>query len=192
MDGLEASRHLAKMLKPEERPVIIAVTAHSMKIHREECFAAGMDDYLSKPVRLDTLKKRLERWTGLTLRTGKSPGVASAASADDRSAMYNHLRKLLEQTDAGFLKEFIDLFVSSAEEILRDVTTAFEARDRNALERSAHSLLGASRNVGAAGLGELCREIEALAPAGNVEISHLTRLRERFARTRQALEEFAP
>ncbi len=192
MDGLDASRHLVKMLKPEERPVIIAVTAHSMKIHREECFAAGMDDYLSKPIRLDTLKRRLERWTGLTLRPGKSPGVVPASSADDRSTMYKHLGKLLEQTDAEFIKEFIELFISSAEEILRDVTTAFEAGDRNALERSAHSLLGASRNVGAAGLAERCREIEALAPAGNVEMSHLTGLQESFRHTRQALDGFTP
>lgn len=192
MDGLEASRHLVKMLKPEERPVIIAVTAHSMRVHREECFAAGMDDYLSKPVRLDTLKNSLERWTGLTLRTGKTLGSGPAASVDDRSAMYNHLGKLLEQTDARFLKEFIELFVSSAEEILGEVTTALEHQDRKALERAAHSLLGASQNVGAVRLAELCRENEALAPAGNVETAHLTRLREIFGETRQALEEFTP
>jgi CheY-like chemotaxis protein/HPt (histidine-containing phosphotransfer) domain-containing protein len=192
MDGLEASRHLVSVLPQEDRPVIIAVTAHSMKIHREECFAAGMDDYMSKPVRLDTLRKRLEHWTGHKLRV-KPPVVPAPESVDDDwPEMEKHLRKLLEQTDPEFLKEFLGLFVSSGEEILGEVTTAYEKEDRHALERAAHSMLGASRNVGATDLAERCREIERLAPEGRVEMRHLAALRESFELTRSALQRFVP
>jgi CheY-like chemotaxis protein/HPt (histidine-containing phosphotransfer) domain-containing protein len=192
MDGLEASRNLVSALPQKDRPVIIAVTAHSMKIHREECFAAGMDDYLSKPVRLDTLRKRLERWTGHKLHLKPPAAPLPESVAEHWSEMEKHLRKLLDQTDPEFLKEFLGLFVSSGEEILGEVTMAYEKEDRHALERAAHSLLGASRNVGATDLAERCREIERLAPEGRVEMRHLAALRESFELTRLALQRFVP
>ena len=55
MDGLEASRRITAKYKPEQRPRIIAMTANAMQGDREECLAAGMDDYVTKPIRVDAL-----------------------------------------------------------------------------------------------------------------------------------------
>ena len=55
MDGLEASRRIAAKHKPTERPRIVAMTANAMQGDREECLAAGMDDYVTKPIRVDAL-----------------------------------------------------------------------------------------------------------------------------------------
>ena len=60
MDGLEATRHIRGSLSSQ--PVIIALTANAMQGDREECLEAGMDDYISKPVRLDELMRLLEKW----------------------------------------------------------------------------------------------------------------------------------
>ncbi len=61
IDGLEATRRIDKLLAPSERPYIVALTANAMKEDREACMAAGMNDYLSKPIRQPELKAVLER-----------------------------------------------------------------------------------------------------------------------------------
>ena len=59
MDGLEASRRITARWTPEERPRIVAMTANAMQGDREECLAAGMDDYVTKPIRVDALVQAL-------------------------------------------------------------------------------------------------------------------------------------
>jgi CheY-like chemotaxis protein len=61
MDGLEATRLIRE--RPYRQPVVIALTANAMRGDREECLQAGMDDYISKPVRLDELMGLLEKWS---------------------------------------------------------------------------------------------------------------------------------
>ena len=60
MDGLEASRRIMRALAPGERPRIVAMTANAMQGDREMCLAAGMDDYLTKPIRVERLVEALE------------------------------------------------------------------------------------------------------------------------------------
>jgi CheY-like chemotaxis protein len=59
MDGLEASRRIVARWQPDERPRIVAMTANAMAGDREECLAAGMDDYMTKPIRVDALVEAL-------------------------------------------------------------------------------------------------------------------------------------
>jgi CheY-like chemotaxis protein len=61
MDGLEATRLIRR--RPGQQPVIIALTANAMRGDKEDCLEAGMDDYISKPVRLDELMELLEKWS---------------------------------------------------------------------------------------------------------------------------------
>ncbi len=75
MDGLEASRRLNAMYPGPERPRIIAMTANAMQGDREECLAAGMDDYLSKPIRIEELCQILEKW-GEQLSQASMPSMA--------------------------------------------------------------------------------------------------------------------
>ena len=62
MDGLEATRHICQTWSQRERPIIIAMTANAMQGDREECLRAGMDDYISKPVKIEELSHVLETW----------------------------------------------------------------------------------------------------------------------------------
>jgi CheY-like chemotaxis protein len=62
VDGYEATRRIARALPANRRPPIVAMTAAGNEGDRERCLAAGMDDYLGKPVRMDTLRAMLDRW----------------------------------------------------------------------------------------------------------------------------------
>jgi CheY-like chemotaxis protein len=64
LDGLETTRQICARFAPSERPFIIAMTANAMKEDRERCLAAGMDDYLSKPIRANEIRAALERAAG--------------------------------------------------------------------------------------------------------------------------------
>jgi CheY-like chemotaxis protein len=71
MDGLEASRQIAKRWAAHERPRIIAMTANAMQGDREECLAAGMDDYVTKPIRMDALVEALLQSTTRATHVGE-------------------------------------------------------------------------------------------------------------------------
>jgi PAS domain S-box-containing protein len=71
MDGLEASRRIVSTRRENERPVIIALTADALQGDREKCIEAGMDDYLTKPVRLEDVRKGLEKWAVLIQKKKK-------------------------------------------------------------------------------------------------------------------------
>jgi CheY-like chemotaxis protein len=68
LDGLEATRRLCREWPPGRRPRIIAMTAHAMQGDREECLLAGMDDYISKPVRIEELETALSRCRPASIR----------------------------------------------------------------------------------------------------------------------------
>jgi PAS domain S-box-containing protein len=72
MDGLEASRRIVSKWREDERPIIVALTADALKGDRDKCVEAGMDDYLTKPVRMEEVRKGLERWSVLVQRKNKN------------------------------------------------------------------------------------------------------------------------
>jgi len=80
MDGLEATRRIREEFPPERQPVIVAVTANALDGDRDVCLKAGMQDYMSKPIRVDMVQKAIERWAGETPQRGNSP-VSDTADA---------------------------------------------------------------------------------------------------------------
>jgi CheY-like chemotaxis protein len=77
MDGLMATREIRRRLPAECQPAIIAFTANTLPGDREQCLAAGMDDYLSKPVNADEMSAKLERWNAVLLKEGRENVVHS-------------------------------------------------------------------------------------------------------------------
>jgi signal transduction histidine kinase len=76
MDGYEAARHIREHWEDKERPFIIAMTGNAMQGDQEKCLAAGMDDYVVKPVRIDDLRMTLERWGPRVRQPAKYLGAA--------------------------------------------------------------------------------------------------------------------
>jgi HPt (histidine-containing phosphotransfer) domain-containing protein len=133
---------------------------------REKCLAAGMDDYITKPVTGAVLDRVLERWLQeesaplLGLPATGPDGTASSAAEGEK--VLARLRSLGD-ADQQFVMKFVDLFLETAAEQLVLLETAAEQRDDDATRRIVHSLRGACGNLGAERLEALCAEIEMRA-----------------------------
>jgi CheY-like chemotaxis protein len=141
MDGLEAARRIQRDWTAAERPRLIAMTANAMQGDRETCLAAGIDDYVGKPVHLDSLAEALSR-------------CAPRAVLDSQAL--EHLRAT--PADREFAAELVDAY-------LRDAPALLETLRGPDARRAAHTLKSTARVLGAARLAELCQEREALATA---------------------------
>jgi PAS domain S-box-containing protein len=161
MDGLEATRRINAEWPADRRPRIVAMTANALASDRDECLAAGMDDYVAKPIRLEELTAALTRCVPL------GNGAAPAERAIDASAL-----ERLEATAAGdtdFMRELIAMFLGDSPRQLSALREAVEQGDAVTAHRCAHTLKSTAATFGATELSSLCQQLEADAKAGHLE-----------------------
>ena len=159
MDGYEATRAQREREAREGRArvPIIALTAHAMTGDRSTAFAAGMDDYLSKPFTQKQLEKALLRWAVRpTANLTELPREALDA------AITSQLLEL-EEEEPGFLCEVIDSFFITAEESISRMNAAIANGDLSALRSAAHMVRGSSQQLGARRFGATCARLESIA-----------------------------
>ena len=174
MGGLEATRVIREReaLSPPSHPTartpIIALTAHALPSDREQCLAAGMDDYLSKPFTLEALHATLARWLS---QQPAAVGVLEAERAEvsgldsiERKAL-DTLRALQKEGGPDILSKVLHKYLSNAPKLLGTMRDAVARGDALALEQAAHSLKSISANVGALRLAALSRDVEAIGKA---------------------------
>ena len=167
MDGYEASTRIRAMEGGPRRTPIIALTASAMRGDRERCIAAGMDDYLTKPVSPEQLAAMLARWvpgagTGVPLPTRPEAPVSRARGPVD----WDVLSDLLSVTRPGFVRELLVLFLRDAATSLTDLRIAWRDDDLDGWRRVGHKLRGSAATVGAAGMMDVCATMEALDEDG--------------------------
>ena len=179
MDGLEATRRIrAHERHTREHVRIIAMTANAMPGDRERCLAAGMDDYLSKPIRVDELRAAL-RWqdasfspttpAGLDVLMPPptaAPAPAPAATATATASAYDHTAALAE-ADPLVVSVIGESFRKGWPVWVQEMRSAIAAGDAPLLQRSAHTLRGLVGNFGPSPVTELSRQIEVMGAAGN-------------------------
>ncbi len=174
LDGLETTRRIRRDTAADKQPRIIAVTAGAMRGDREKCLAAGMDDYVSKPVQAEELQAALVRGSNLTFADlEKTPGEEPADSADlaalRRSQAGINLAVLIDlyRLRPQVMNDLVENFLSSAAGRVEAVKDAVDRCDNEALERAAHSLKGSCGTLGAARMAEVCSDLVSIAREGN-------------------------
>ena len=182
MDGYAATMAIRSREKGTERLPIVAMTAHAMKGDRERCLAAGMDDYLSKPLRPTELDAALERWLGAP---PAAETVVEEATDDPFDALVDDARMRIFRTDyPEIIDQLIELFVESTPPLLEELRGAAERGDGEDIRRTAHKLKGSCQNIGAGFMAKLAHDLER---ASTVTPTQLSTLEMVFADTRDAL-----
>jgi len=176
MDGYEATREIRRREAGRRHTVIIAMTAHAAHEQRELCLGAGMDDYLSKPVRLQTLSATLALWSRRGTRrpnpeesaqtsSDPVPGAARAEQELDPATLAD-LHDLSEATGEDVLRKLVEAFLSELPRRVTALKAALEAGDLNAVARAAHAMRSAA-GLGAIRYANLCAEVERNAVTNN-------------------------
>lgn len=177
MDGYEATRRLRAGSGRNRHTPVIALTAHAFSEDRERCFAAGMSDFLTKPVEKKALQDVLDRWNGgeIRLRTNvlrleKARPAHSESPLLDHNVL-NEVRSLAGDDAAEFMSDMAKMFDMAKKEMVLGIQRAAEKKDGDTAAQAAHKFKSAAGNLGAVGVSELCKEIELAAK--NEEFSRL-------------------
>jgi two-component system, sensor histidine kinase and response regulator len=164
-----------------------------MQGDREKALAAGMDDYLAKPVKPEKLEAVLKRW--VSWEDGADPDEGAPAApetpAENGSVLDPEvLANLRDLGDAELLAELAGMFFDDASSRLEELRGAIGAGDAAGVERVAHTLKGSSGNMGATRMSAICAELQDVGGSGDLSRAAglLEGLEEEFGRVRPALE----
>ncbi|MEO9323335.1 ATP-binding protein [Nocardioides sp. C4-1] len=171
LDGYATARAVrereARAAGAASRVPMIAVTATAIAGEREKCLAAGMDDFLTKPLSPTALGAALERWLGAA-SPSSSASSASAAGPVSPHLDLERLAMLLELVpgDTSYLDRAIGRFLDNGGEFVGLVASAAASSDAPALSAAAHALRGSASNLGLVVLADVAAEVEELARTG--------------------------
>lgn len=195
-DGYDATVEIRRLERSRggRHAPIVAITANVMPGDRKRCLAAGMDDYLPKPLRQEDLKAVLERWLGAeksspdASHAPPSTGAAEPGTVIDPRAL-DSIRALQHPGGPDLVQRVTSIYLVDAPKLLRELGEAIGRSDGSGVRNVAHSLKSSSASVGASRLAELCREMEALGKGNLVAECErkLPALQKEYARVQEAL-----
>ncbi len=188
VSGIEA----AEVVRGKEKATgahipIVALTAYAMREDRERCLRAGMDDYVSKPVRAEELLATIEKVASrFSIEPRPEPSADSPAPIVDEEALMAGVRG-----DEKLLRELIDLFMEDSSTMLADMKKAIELENSSELASSAHAFIGSLGNFASRRAFTRARELERKAREGDLEAARglFTDLVKETARLEEALQE---
>jgi len=170
MDGFELTQAIRDAETAENigrHTPIVAATANALAGEADNCIAAGMDDYLSKPVTLEALKRALDRWlpfddegTGRDSRIDSVAPAAPASEAWQGDAIDPSVLDSLCGGDPDFVREMLGDFIDINREVIEALSQAVQAENAHEVAMLAHKLKGSSGTAGARGLAALSSDLE--------------------------------
>ena len=214
MDGFEAARRILARSSAARRPHIVAMTASAFDDDRAASRAAGMEDFISKPVQIEALRAVLVKALAASRASASAGAAAATAQIDGASAAppgaerpfemaeptggvaflskgaLENLRQLETPDSPGFFAEVCRQFVTDAKKRITSLQKAVAAGDPTTAEREAHSLKSMSAMVGASRMSRRCVELESSAHEGDLSrhAEGIAWLRAELERVARALE----
>jgi signal transduction histidine kinase/DNA-binding response OmpR family regulator len=200
MDGMELTAAVRTIENENDarRLPIIALTANVLSGETERCIAAGMDDYLPKPVSLNQLRETLQRWLPKSMTAAAAPGPGpvkppAAAKSEIRILDLDRMKEIFGEIDAsaiGLLNRYIETTAS----LIDTLGAAVASRSGDEAKKIVHSAKGASRSAGADEVAAICADLEEAVK--NTSWDDATALQARlgpaFGRVRVAVEQLKP
>ncbi|MDQ6788116.1 MAG: PAS domain S-box protein [Acidobacteriota bacterium] len=188
LDGYQATQEIRRLEREKSARgetvapiVIIALTAHTLAGEREKCLAVGMNDYLSKPVKIKELSAMLTFWSQ-TLDSGEvvEPNAAQISPAALENFVQSSqpainfdpqpLQELARSSDdAGFAVEIFNLYLDETRKRIEELKQAVVASDGEIIERHAHTMRGNSLSVGAMSIAEITGRIQELVKKNKID-----------------------
>ena len=168
MDGLEATRTIRTIEQNKKRTTIIALTANAMQGDRERCLKAGMDDYLSKPIKQQDIDMMIERW--LTSKTTRElVEIQSTESLKNEMIDPKRIEQIKEIGDNALLHELLSLYLQDLKQFSADIQTALEKNNFKQIYEYSHKLKGSSANLGIESIRQACIGMEQYAKENDLE-----------------------
>jgi CheY-like chemotaxis protein len=181
MDGFECTAAIRRMEKGTDNHIpIIAMTAHAMHGDRDKCLAAGMDDYVSKPVKPGDLYDTISKW-GSILKIHDYREETQPQQPRKKIFDFERLHKSCGD-DKEFEHEVLGVYIESAAQSIEQMAASIESNDGAQVDLCAHVLKGSSRTLGAEALGEACYQLELIGKSGNLELAEeaLSKIRDEY------------
>ncbi|MEP6486787.1 PAS domain S-box protein [Microcoleus vaginatus GB2-A3] len=180
LDGYEATLELrrreaadaaAGKMQPHQKTVVIAMTANALKGDREKCLAAGMDDYISKPIAIEKLKSVLENWSAkLKIETPKFKGEELQNSEPDIESVVDMARlHEISGADLEFEREILQVFVVDTGSYLEAAKEAIASGDMETLARHAHQIKGVSATAAVRLMPDMADQLQSRAESNDLE-----------------------
>ncbi|NEQ35047.1 MAG: response regulator [Okeania sp. SIO3I5] len=214
MGGLEATEHICEKYGKEldKRPAIVAMTAGAMEGDREICLRTGMDDYISKPVKVQALQRVLVNWgrkvlanknSGLEMTPETNSDISHSPSPNpskvsndplvDWEVMANIRQEIQIEGEPDVVDELITLFITETTQLLATMTKAIDELEIETLQLTAHNLKGSCRHLGIVRMEKIAASIEKKAQLTLIVEAKklLTKLENEFVQTQSELENIA-
>jgi PAS domain S-box-containing protein len=197
VDGFTATEMIRQMEGGDKHTIIIAMTANALKGDRDKCLAAGMDDYVSKPVSQKALADIVNEWREKTMQQGPTGIVDTERRGDaeepaiDRARL-DELAELGDEEDPEWIMSILQKFEEDTASRIVKLVVAAETGDATALGQTAHALKGSCSNLGAMQMASIAQELQALGKRGTTTgaADLVQALEVAFARAKTGIEQY--
>jgi CheY-like chemotaxis protein len=167
MDGIEATRRILAQTTTEKRPYLIAVTAHALEGDREYYLSLGMNNYLSKTVKLNQLVEALYQSLSPQTQPSAPPQPSPIATISAHPIDLAELASLVGSDTTEFLEMMAPIFLEDTPKLLHTLADAIQNNDSTGMVHAAHTLKGTSASLAMKTLAERSRELEQMAKAAD-------------------------